>query len=262
MEPYEAIFKRKSTRQYSTEPLTDDEISTVEKIVESADRLKDTGLKVHIVRDGKVVHELFKGIISNYTKVIAPHYLVVTSDDVPGWRENSGYTVEQIVLELTRIGLATCWIGGHADRESLKTTLGVDRSRVAGVFIAFGKPAVEGDQYRKDPGDAKRKPLAQIVTGQPDETWTTILEAARIAPSAVNSQPWRFFIEPDRVDLCIVRLNPVAQRLYGALTPVDAGIVLKHVVIAAAHLGLPVTVKEMPVAEKKDHFYVTSILKA
>jgi nitroreductase len=261
MDLYEAIFKRKSTRQYATEPLPEDVFTAIEAIIGGTDRLYDTGLHIHVVRDGKKVHEIFKGIVSSYVKVTAPHYLVVTSEDKPGWRENSGYVLEQVVLSMTQMGLATCWVGGHADRESLKDTLGIDKSRVVGVFLAFGKPLTDGDQYRNDPLEAKRKMLSHIVTGEPDEGWTKMLEAARMAPSAVNSQPWRFFVEPGRADLYIALPNPVAQRLYGALNPVDAGIALRHVLIAARHFDLPLTIKKMPAQERKSHTYIASMLR-
>jgi nitroreductase len=260
MNLYEAIYKRKSTRQYSMEPLPEDVFARIESIAARADRLYDTGLQIHVVRDGKKIHETFKGIFSSYVKVTAPHYLVVSSEDRPGWRENSGYTLEQVVLEMTQMGLATCWMGGPADRETLKNTLAIDRSRVVGVFIAFGKPATEGDQYRKDPKEAKRKTLSQIVIGQPDENWMKLLEAARMAPSAVNSQPWRFFVTPGRADLYIAKPNPIAQRMYGILNPVDAGIALRHVAIAAKHLDLPLKITKMQLPDMKDHTYITSIM--
>jgi len=120
MELYEAIFKRKSTRQYSMEPLPEDVFAHIESIGSKAERLYDTGLQIHVVRDGKKIHDTFKGILSSYVKVTAPHYLVVSSEEKPGWKENSGYTLEQVVLEMTQMGLATCWMGGPADRESLK----------------------------------------------------------------------------------------------------------------------------------------------
>jgi hypothetical protein len=151
-------------------------------------------------------------------------------------------------------------MGGRADRESLKDTLAIDRSRVVGVFIAFGKPVTEGDQYRADPKEVKRKTLSQIVIGRPDEHWTKLLEAARMAPSAVNSQPWRFFIEPGRTDLYIAKPNPIAQRMYGALNPVDAGIAVRHVAIAARHFGLPMKITKMQLPERKNHTYVTSMI--
>jgi nitroreductase len=259
MDLYEAIFRRKSTRQYDMRPLPDETFFRVEAIVGQAGQLYETGLRVHLVREGTIVHGTFKGVISSYVKVIAPHYLVVSSDEVASWRENSGYAVEQVVLEMTRMGLATCWMGGPADREALRGPLGIRNNQAIGVFVAFGRPAAEGDQYRGSPAEARRKLLSEIVIGRADDRWTKLLEAARLAPSAVNSQPWRFFVDGARADLYIAKPNPVAQRMYGALNPVDAGIALAHVAIASGHWGIPIKIERLQAPGRKGHTYVSSI---
>jgi nitroreductase len=56
-----------------------------------------------------------------------------------------------------------------------------------------------------------------------DPTLVTILEHARLAPSAANSQPWRFVVDADRLTLAVVRPSFI-----------DAGIVMSHVTLASA----------------------------
>ena len=52
----------------------------------------------------------------------------------------------------------------------------------------------------------RRKNLSGLVTGLDESEWPhwikISLEAARLAPSAVNRQPWRFHIEPDSITVC------------------------------------------------------------
>lgn len=48
---------------------------------------------------------------------------------------------------------------------------------------------------------AKRLPLSELCVFKEDvgETMKTVLKAARLAPSAFNSQPWRFIVYSDRI---------------------------------------------------------------
>jgi len=60
------------------------------------------------------------------------------------------------------------------------------------------------------------------------------LEAARIAPSAVNRQPWRFRLEPDRITVSVDRPRfelGISKRL-------DCGIAMLHVEVAAMAEGV------------------------
>jgi hypothetical protein len=81
-----------------------------------------------------------------------------------------------------------------------------------------------------------RKPLSEIVFseswGQPwpaDDAAPELvaaLEHARLAPSAVNLQPWRFIVKPDYIALALIRRAPI-----------DGGIVMAHLALASASLG-------------------------
>lgn len=66
------------------------------------------------------------------------------------------------------------------------------------MMVAFGYP--EGKLYRESPL-AKRLPLNElcIFKEEAGEQMKTILRAARLAPSAMNTQPWRFIVYSDRI---------------------------------------------------------------
>ena len=85
------------------------------------------------------------------------------------------------------------------------------------IMLAFGHP--KGDQLRHDLKDFKRKPMEQI-TDTPDPR----LEPARLAPSAVNSQPWYFAHEDDSIH---VYCSQKGSRL-------DIGIALAHLYVSKA----------------------------
>ena len=83
------------------------------------------------------------------------------------------------------------------------------------IMLAFGHP--KGDQQRQSIKDFKRKPMEKI-TDKADPR----LEPARLAPSAVNSQPWYFTHEGDTIH---VHCSKKGSRL-------DAGIALAHLYVA------------------------------
>jgi hypothetical protein len=83
------------------------------------------------------------------------------------------------------------------------------------IMLAFGHP--RGDQLRHDLKGFKRKSMEQIAD-KPD----TRLEPARLAPSAVNSQPWYFTHEGDTIH---IHCSKKGSRL-------DAGIALAHLYVA------------------------------
>ena len=115
-------------------------------------------------------------------------------------------------LYLQTLGLGVCWLG--MGRMNPKTTTAVEGMKFV-IMLAFGPP--KGDQLRHDLKSFKRKPMEQI-TDKPDAK----LEPARLAPSAVNSQPWYFTHEGDNIH---VWCSKKGSRL-------DAGIALAHLYVA------------------------------
>jgi hypothetical protein len=84
----------------------------------------------------------------------------------------------------------------------------------------------------------RRKPLAELVTGSEELKWPAwirrAVEAARLAPSAVNRQPWRFHVEPDQITISVDSLKEtfhISKRL-------DCGIAMLHLETAALNDGV------------------------
>ena len=122
----------------------------------------------------------------------APYYLAIYSDQEEGCERNAGYLMEQMVLYMTAKGLGTCYLG------SVQPAQKVRGGKRCLMMVAFGYP--EGKLYRESPL-AKRLPLNElcIFKEEAGEQMKTILRAARLAPSAMNTQPWRFIVYSDRI---------------------------------------------------------------
>lgn len=259
MDMYDAIYKRKSIRKYTDERLSESTFQKIQNIVDTVERLYSTiDVQIHIVRDGEKIQKISGGIVGSYGKIKAPHYLVLTSEEKEGYLENAGFVLEQVVLALTSMGIGTCWIGGSIKKELLKDVITMKENHIPVIVISFGYSQNKHDFMRSMVGGSKRKELVDIVFGSMNETLKSILDAARVAPSAANSQPWRFFISETWVHLYTVKRIPILEKHLSAMNRIDTGIALSHASIAAKHFGKNIQIEKQLSAESKDYNYIAS----
>ena len=119
------------------------------------------------------------------------------------------------------IGLATRWLGGVKGKEA-------DPNHIIG--IAFGTPA---EPCTRKPDEFQRKPASEIAKGTDPR-----LEAARLAPSGMNGQPWYFIVKDKSIHVYYKEnLGGLIGKLYH-LTDLDVGIALCHMAVASEHEGI------------------------
>ena len=58
------------------------------------------------------------------------------------------------------------------------------------------------------------------------------MEPARLAPSAINSQPWYFKHTEDGFDVYQIRQNILKRQVLKKWNPIDVGIALAHMYVA------------------------------
>jgi len=147
----------------------------------------------------------------------------------------AGYLGEGIVLEATRLGLATCWVAGTYDRENASEHVVLHREEELLAIIPVGYAVTDArhrDRLMRSMIRAdSRKPLEIIAAGS--ETWPDwareSASAVRLAPSGANGQPWRLRLEDDA--LIIARASRKAYWTH----PMDCGIAMMHAAIGAQH---------------------------
>ena len=198
----EMIYHRKSCRSFTNVPV---DAAMIESIKAFPMKPLYPEIKVH-----------WDIVPRNQVKCICPwttpQLVTIYSEETDGWLENVGFLFQQMDLYLQSLGLGVCWLG--MGRMNPKTTTVVEGMKFV-IMLAFGH--LKGDQLRKTTKDFKRKDLEQIAD-QADPR----LETARLAPSAVNSQPWYFTHEGDNIH---VYCSCKGSRL-------DAGIALAHLYVA------------------------------
>lgn len=197
------LFERRSVRTYTGERLTAEEAGSLREL--RPHRLGSAGVR-HILLEGPPVDQILKGLVGSYGRIVGAAGLLVfiTQERDPGHMAATGYYGQQVLLEATALGLATCWVGGAFRRETAREVLALAEGENILVVSPVGRAAVTAGLRRLHdmsmklfvPQRGGRKPLEAVVQGElPAEGWLrTALEAGRWAPSSVNLQPWRFAV--------------------------------------------------------------------
>ena len=213
---YETIFHRYSCRSYDMSPLPDNVLADIASYFEQLQpMLPEMRAKlVFTTPDHVECIQTWK----------APHYAVLYTDEHHLNYENIGFVGQMLDLYLQSKGYGCCWLGlGRLDDTAGTLPKTIDGLQFS-IMLAFGRPA---HPALREPADFKRKALSEIA-----DTEDTRLEVVRLAPSAVNSQPWFFRHDGDILHLYRIRFDPVRTRLYGKYNRFDMGIALAHLAVA------------------------------
>lgn len=218
---YSATGQRFSMRKYAGAP----ESADLEALSQTARMLSGEDVRLSLGEDARV----FKSIFLGGGKVKGtPCFaaLIYKGDDLL----RCGYIGESFILECTALGLGSCWLGASYKKSAAAAQMKLAREEKLAAVIAFGKP---GEPYVGRP----RKTLAAL-TGMTQEQlialpeWQQLaLSCARLAPSAVNGQPWEFGVDADSVSVTRTNGNFGFGRL-------DQGIAMLHAELGAAHSGV------------------------
>ncbi|MBR2028808.1 MAG: hypothetical protein IKA10_07490 [Oscillospiraceae bacterium] len=212
MNTKEAIYCRKSFRSYSEELLKPEILQDIEKAIQGAKPLYP-----HIRFGWEIIGTDKVKCVQNWR---ATHYIAMFTEEVDGARENLGFIFQQVELYMQSKGIGTCWLGLgklNAGREILEKHSGME----CVMMMGFGIP--EGEEYRKEVDEFKRRALSEISDMEDGR-----LECARLAPSAVNSQPWFFVHDNETIHVyCITKY--LIHKVLGKMNKIDMGIALAHI---------------------------------
>lgn len=180
--------------------------------------------------------------------------LYAFGDLSPLGRVNIGFLLQQVDLWMQRRRLGCLWFGMGQEPES-----GVPeefRPLRYAVQLRFGR--ADGAVSRADASEFHRGPIEKTVD---DPALFSLMEPVRLAPSAVNSQPWFFHREGNLLRVYKRRLDPVRARLYGrTMNYYDIGIAVCHAVLSLQHEGRRPAARVEPDAPAlPGHDYIVSL---
>jgi nitroreductase len=235
--------QRVSVRNYGDHVVEPAVLERLLAAARTAGHLTGVPPRIALVSGVEQTRHVLTYIIGAYGLVQNPPHLLVGTlpQESSAARLDLGYVLEQVVLEATRAGLGTCWVSGSFDAQRAGDVVGLAPGEVAAAVCALGYPdqgrwgRFHSRTVRRLAGGHRRKPLTEIVFSErwgarwspegADPALVAVLEHARLAPSAVNRQPWRFIVRPGQIALALTRPAPI-----------DGGIVMAHVTLASAAL--------------------------
>ena len=211
MQIKDMIYCRKSVRSYTGEPVGEETLAKIREFAASAKPLFP-GIQT---RCEIVSRDQVKTIMP----WAMPQLIAVFSQKKEGYLENAGFVFQQLELYLNSIGLGACWLGiGKLAKNAVAAPEGFEFV----ILIAFGHPKGEA---KRSLSEFKRKSLAEIA-----DTADERLEPARLAPSSVNSQPWYFTYEGDKI--CVYCAKKGIVKMMTEMNRIDMGIALAHIYVS------------------------------
>jgi nitroreductase len=249
---YEELIKeipeRHSTRTFLPAALPADTVKQVSDFAQSLSLPFESDIEFRFFKASPG-----KGLYNNGVAPIDGIAIIADTDLVS--ISKAGFAGELVMLYTTSLGLSTCWFGhyklaelgkyidGIAAKERIKeSTLGygygnqVDVGKRVICCIPFGN----GDEASKRIIDlimgklgANRKPLTELLEGGTSAAdipadIAEVLDLARLAPSAGNSQMWRFGYDKAAKTLTVAK--PVGYKHFKwEHADVDIGICAAHI---------------------------------
>lgn len=186
---------------------------------------------------------VFKGILGSYGRVHgAPSVLVfiAAEEGSPLAQRRCGYTGQAVVLEATALGLGTCWVGGFFDPGKAKRLVTLAPGERIVAVSPLGRAVAEKTATERTmsglAGSHERKALELIAPGCAEwpEWARAAAKCARIAPSAVNRQPWRLHLEGDSLAISKDRPGDLPR----VTKDLDIGIASLHAELGALGAGV------------------------
>lgn len=244
MQNIDALVRgRRSVRTYEKRPVSQQVL----------DQLRDFGAKTGNPYGLPVE---FKFLDATKQKLSCP--VVVGTDlfvgakmkQAPCHNEAFGYSFEQFVLYAQSLGLGTVWVGGTMDRDAFEKAMALETDEVMPCMTPLGYPAkkmsMREAMMRKGVKADSRMAFEELffdgtfgaaLTPEKAGALYHPLEMVRLAPSAVNKQPWRIVIRDNAAHFYLMRSRGFAGSVLD-MQKIDMGIALCHFELAAKDAGL------------------------
>lgn len=237
------IKKRKSVRTFDERPLSDEDRN---KLTEYVKELNNPfGISVEFRFLNAKEHKLSSPVI-----VGTDCYIAAKVNTCPQFEVAYGYTFEKFCLYAESLGLGTVMLAGTLSRKTFEKAMELNDNEVMPVASPVGYPADKKSIREKLMRSAikadERQPFdklffensfAQSLTYECAGTFAEALEMVRLAPSAVNKQPWRAVKCGNTVHFFKKKSKGMETALFD-IQKIDIGIALAHFDLTLKESGI------------------------
>ena len=229
----ETVKSRRSVRTFDGKPLTAEDREKLSEYVKTIQN--PYGIPVDFVLMDAREYGLSSPVLAG-----EPMYAAAKVERVAHAEEAFGFSFEKFVLFAWSLGIGSTWIGGTMKRELFEKAAGLKENQMMPCVSPLGYPAkkmsVRETIMRKGVKADERKPASELFFDQAffiplseeNREISDALEMLRLAPSAVNKQPWRIVRKGRDYHFFLKHDKGFAGAAVGDLQKVDMGIALCH----------------------------------
>jgi len=217
MDILEALKTRHSVRAYTEKEIDGEILVQLRKTIDECNSA--SGLNIQLCLNEP---EVFSNFMAKYGKFRGVrNYIALVGKKGDGLEEKAGYYGEMVVIKAQQLGLNTCWVALTYNKS--KTTAKVKPGEKLLMVISLGFGETNG-------APRKTKAIEKLcsVNGDMPDWFKKGMEAAQLAPTAINQQKFHFELDGNKVN---------ASAGFGFHTKVDLGIAKYHFEIGAGKNG-------------------------
>lgn len=202
----EVMKSRHSVRQYTDKKIEDEKREQLMSL--AAECNEESGLNIQILFDEP---KCFDSMMAHYGKFSGvTDYIALVGKKDSKLDEKAGYYGEKLVLKAQELGLNTCWVAMTHGKSAAK----IEGGEKLACIIALGYGFTQGTAHKNKPIEK----LCNCTSTMPD-WFAKGMEAAMLAPTAVNQQKFVFSLDGEKV---------IAKAGKGFYAKMDLGIVKYH----------------------------------
>ncbi|MBR2788024.1 MAG: hypothetical protein IKD94_02560 [Erysipelotrichaceae bacterium] len=189
------IKKRRSVRTFDSGRISEEDLNKIKEYARSVDNPYGIEFEWFFLDAGK------DGL--NVPVIVdCDIYMTGKAKKAEHLEEAFGYSFEKIVLYAQSLGVGTTWIAGTMDRKAFERAIDLKDDEVMPCISPLGYPATKMAfreiMMRKGIKADTRKDNRELFFDEEynkpliiAENMKDVFEGIRLAPSAVNKQPWR-----------------------------------------------------------------------
>lgn len=208
MDLLQSIKQRHSVRAYTDRPIEGEVKESLKSFTEQCAR--ESGLHLQLILDEPNAFDSFMAHYGKFSGV--RNYIALVGKKSADLEERCGYYGEKIVLHAQTLGLNTCWVAMTYSKG--KARVKIDEGEKLCAVIAVGYGTTAGVPHKSKPRERVMK-----VQGTAPQWFLDGIDAALLAPTAVNQQKFIFALNGDEV---------LAKAGIGFYSRMDLGIVKYH----------------------------------